>query len=202
MRSGRHVRGIPGEKEICMNFLRWAGIVVAALIVLPFLTLFILSHRANAGVTHTETEIAAEPEQVWPWLDESARLKQWVSWLVEVREPQPVHHEVGAPMTWVMKDENNGGILMPLAGRFTEYNPPVHFKLGIGSPREMFEGEEAYTLVRLGSGHTRMAIDARYRYHQWFAALMEPIITPAADKKMRADLAHLKSLIETHAEAQ
>jgi uncharacterized protein YndB with AHSA1/START domain len=190
------------EQEIRMKILKWIGIVVAALIVLPFVTLLILSQRANAGASHTEIEIAAAPEAVWPWLDEGARLKQWVSWLVEVREPQPVHHGVGAPMTWVMKDENNGGALMPMAGKFTEYNPPTHFKFSIGSPREMFEGEEAYTLVRLDNGHTRMAIDARYRYHQWFAALMEPLITPAADKKMRSDLAKLKSLIETHAEAQ
>jgi hypothetical protein len=49
---------------------------------------------------------------------------------------------------------------MPLPGRFTEYTPPVHFKLSIGSPREMFDGEEAYTLVRLDYGHTRMTIDA------------------------------------------
>ena len=185
-----------------MKILKWIGIVLASLIVLPLITLFVLSHRANAGVSHSEIEIAAAPEQVWQWVDDGARLKQWVSWLVEVREPQPVHHQVGAPMTWVMKDENNGGMLMPLVGKFTEYDPPRHLKLGIGSDAEMFDGEEGYTLVRLADGRTRMMIDAKFHYHQWFAALMEPVITPAANKKMARDLGQLKSLIEAHAEAR
>ncbi len=73
--------------EVALKWWKWIGVVLAALIVIPLGVLLILGHRANAGRTHVSVEIAGSPEQVWVWLDEGARLKQWVSWLVEVREP-------------------------------------------------------------------------------------------------------------------
>ena len=39
-------------------------------------------------------------------------------------------------------------------------------------------------------------VPGRFRYTVWLAQLMEPLITPSAERKMVADLAHLKSLIE------
>ena len=180
--------------------LKWVGIVLASLIVLPVLTLIVMGHRANAGKTHASTEIAATPEQLFVWLDEGARLKQWVSWLVEVREPDPQQHTIGSSRTWVMKDENNGGMLMTLAGRLTEYEPPRRMVISIDSTLYQFEGRESYTLTALGNGRTRLDADGEYTYHQWLANLMEPLISPAAEKKMKADLAHLKSLVEAKAE--
>jgi hypothetical protein len=64
----------------------------------------------------------------------------------------------------------------------------------------IFDGEESYKLVDLGNGRTRMEILGRFHYAQWFANLMEPAITPQAEKKMVADVARLKSLVEKRAE--
>lgn len=185
-----------------MKVLKWIGIVVAALIVLPLLTLIVLHYRPGAGKMHASTEIAAAPRQVWDWVDDSQRLKQWVSWMVEVQEPQPVHRAVGSTLTWVMKDENNGGASMKLNGRITEYTPPSRLALAISEPVYGINGLQAYTLTDLGNGRTRMDIDAHYDYGNWFASLMEPLVTPAATKKMNGDLARLKALIETKAEAR
>jgi uncharacterized protein YndB with AHSA1/START domain len=185
-----------------MKILKWIGIVLAALIVLPLLTLFVMSHRANAGKMHTSTEIAGTREQIWPWLDEGPRLKQWVSWLVEVREKQSGQHTVGSARTWVMKDENNGGMLMTLDGTFKEYAPPSLLVVSLAAPVYQFDGEQAYRLTDLGGGRTRLEIDSVYHFANWFAALMEPLVTPSAKKKMVGDLARLKALVESHAEAQ
>lgn len=182
-----------------MKWLKWIGIVLTSVIVLPALTLFAMGHRSNAGRVRASVEIAASPGQVWVWLDDSARLKQWVSWLVEVREPQPPHHAVGSPTTWVMKDENNGGAMMAIDAKYVEYAPPSRLTVTISTPAE-FEGQQTYQLTGLGNGHTRLDVDGRYRYDQWFARLLEPLITPAAEKKMAADLTRLKGLVETKAE--
>ncbi len=185
-----------------MKWLKWLGMILVALAVIPIGTLLILGHRANAGKSHVSVEIAGSPEQVWAWLDDSSRLKQWVSWLVEVREPQPPHHAVDSPLTWVMKDENNGGTLMSLDGRITRYQPPRCLAIAIASRQYQFEGDETYRLTDLGNGRTRVDVDSKYHYNMWFANLMEPLVTPSAEKKMVGDLARLKSLVESKAETR
>ena len=183
-----------------MKWLKRIGIALAALIVIPVVTLFLCGLRPGAGKIHSSIEIAGTPEQVWAWIDDSNRLKQWVSWMVEVREPQPPHHAVGSPTTWVMKDENNGGMLLTLDGRFKEYQPPWRLTITLSSPLYQFEGDETYRLSDLGNGRTRVEIDAAYRYLQWIANLMEPLVSMEAGKKMNGDLGRLKTLVETKAE--
>src|SRR5437016_5378114 len=71
------------------------GILLAAAV------LFIVGHRANAGQMHASAEMNGSPEQIWPWLNEGDKLKQWVSWLVEVRGWES-GLGVGAKRVWVM----------------------------------------------------------------------------------------------------
>jgi hypothetical protein len=60
----------------------------------------------------------------------------------------------------------------------------------------MFDGQQTYSVEDLGGGRARLDIDGRYNYSQWFAALLEPLITPAAEKKLVRDMARLKALVE------
>jgi len=184
-----------------MKWLKWIGIVLAVLLILPLVTLLILGQRKDAGHLHGSIEIAASPQQLFPWLVEGDKLKQWVSWLVEVRVPDPTVHGVGASSVWVMKDENNGGALMQIVAKNREYAPPSHLVLQISVPGE-FTGENVYELVDLGNGRTRLEMDSRYRISNWFANLMEPVVTPAARKKMVADEERLKSIVENKAEVR
>ena len=183
-----------------MKWPQWVGIILVALVVIPVGVLLVLGHRAGAGKVHASVEMAGSPGQVWVWIDDSARLKQWVSWMVEVREANPPRHAVGSTFTWVLKDENNGGMLMMLQGRLKEYAPPARLTVAIASPEYQFAGEQTYRLTSLGNGRTRVDADAQYHYDQWFANLMEPLVTPAAEKKMVGDLARLKTLVESQAE--
>lgn len=165
-----------------------------ALLLLCAVAIFAMGRRSEAGHLHASIEINGSPEQVWPWINESDKLTQWVSWLVEVRGPDGKTAGVGAKRVLVMKDENNGGMLMEIQGATTEYAPPRRLTLQLSTPGA-FDGLESYELSDLGNGRTRVDIDGRYRYTQWFASFMEPLITPAAKKKLDGDLARLKSLI-------
>jgi uncharacterized protein YndB with AHSA1/START domain len=185
-------------EEIRMKWLKWIGIVLAVLLILPVVTLFVLGLRKDAGHVHHSMEIAASPQQIWPWLEEGDKLKQWVSWLVDVRVPDPSVHGVGASHVWVMKDENNGGMLMQIVAKNREYAPPSHLTLQISSSPE-FTGVNNYDLVDLGNGRTRLEVDSRYHFSNWFANFMEPVITPAVKKKMVADEERLKSMVESKA---
>jgi len=184
-----------------MKWLKWIGIVLAALLILPVVTLFLLGLRKDAGHLHGSIEIAASPQQLFPWLVEGDKLKQWVGWLVEVRVPDPANRGVGSSRVWVMKDENNGGKLMQIVAETREYAPPSRLVLQISSEGQ-FTGDNVYELVDLGNGRTRLEVDSRFRFANWFFNLMEPVVTPAARKKMIADEARLKALVESKAEVR
>jgi len=181
-------------EEIEMKWVWRIGGGFLALLLVCVVAIYLMGRRSGAGHVHASIEINATPEQIWPWLNEPGKLKQWVSWLVEVRDGEGQSAGVGAKRVWVMKDENNGGMLMEIDGTTTEYAPPRRLSLQLSSSGA-FDGRESYELSDLGNGHTRVDIDGRYRYAQWFANFMEPLITPAAQKKMDGDIARLKSAI-------
>lgn len=183
-----------------MKWVKRIAIVLAALIILPAVTLMIMGHRANAGTSHLALEINAAPDQVWTWLDDGDKLKQWISWMVEVKYPNPEKaRAVGGKRVWMMRDENNGGAMMQLAGTFTEYAPPSLMTFQMADSEGLFTGETSYRLIDLGGGRTRMEVTMHAHYNQWFANLMEPLITPAAEKKLKMDAQRLKSLAEAQA---
>ena len=179
------------------------AIVLAVLLIVPAATLLVLGHRANAGVMRASVEINAPPDLVWTWLDDSDKLKQWVSWVVDSKYVDPQRpHGVGSKRIWMMKDENSGGTLMEIDGTYSEYAPPSRMTLQIADTQGMFQGDSSYHLVDLGRGRTRIDVLERARYTEWFASLMEPLITPQAEKKLVMDVGTLKKLIEEKAEVR
>jgi len=174
--------------------LRISGIFVVLLII-GVAVLFVLGHRANAGQIHVSAELNASPDQLWPWLNDSDKVKQWVSWLAEVRQDRPTVG-VGTKQIWVMHDANNAAKPMEIEGTYTEYVPPTRLTVQVSSAGS-FDGHQTYRVENLSAGRTRLDIDGTYHYSQWFAELLDPLITPAAEKKLVEDVARLKSLVES-----
>lgn len=180
-----------------MKWLKWIGIVIAALVILPVVTLFAMRYRHGAGETHASVEIAASPQTVWTWIDDGEKLKKWVSWTADVTYPDAQKAwSMGSSRVLVMRDENNGGMLMRITTKCSEYVQPSVMTVQMSDGEGMFEGDQTYKLTDLGNGRTRLDVSSHYRLNQWFANLMEPLVTPAAEKKMKMDVAHLKSLVE------
>jgi uncharacterized protein (TIGR03067 family) len=163
-------------------------IVLAAVLVLGVGTLFGLGLRTDAGVMRSSIEIAAPPATVWPWLTQGERLKAWVGWLVEVRPTGP-QREV-----WVMEDRNNGNARVEIEGTSTLEDPPRRLETHTITAGA-FEGDQAFKLTDLG-GRTRLDMESRFHFSQWFARLMEPVIAHEAHVKMIDDLARLKTKVE------
>ncbi len=178
--------------------LRIAGGFLVVL-VLATAVLFLLGHRADAGRMHTSAELSGSPDQIWPWLNDGEKLKQWVSWLVEVRGSES-GSGVGARRVWVMKDANNGGMLLEIERVCSQYTPPTRLTLQLSVGGE-FDGQQDYRLTDLGNGKTRLEVESQYRFASPFARLMEPLITASAEKKMVADITRLKSLVDGKATA-
>jgi uncharacterized protein YndB with AHSA1/START domain len=179
--------------------MKWVFRIVGGLVTLlaiATLVLLALGQRNGAGDIRVSMDINASPERIWPWLDDGEHAKQWVTWLVEVRsDPAAKQKPVGAKEVWVMRDENNGGQKMEITGICTEYTPYSRLSVHLSTPGE-FEGDQTYQLTDLGGGRTRLDSTSHFRYAVWFGRLMEPVITPSAQKKMAEDLARMKALVE------
>jgi len=174
--------------------IRIAGLFIA-LVAIGVLILVVLGRREGAGRVRASTEIHATPEQIWPYLTESGKVKQWITWLVEIRPDDPSKTGVGAREVWVMRDANNGGRTMEMVGVCTEYKPPSRLGTHVSSTG-MFDGDQIFQIETLGAGKSRVSIDGKFRYTQWLGALFEPLVTPAAEKKLGGDVSRLKELVE------
>jgi len=146
-----------------MKWMKRIAMVLAVLLIVPMAALLILGHRANAGRVMAAAEIDAPPDQLWTWIDDGDKLQRWVSWLVEVKYPDPGKaHGAGASRILVMRDENNGGMLIQIIGKCSEYAPPSRVTLQLADTEGMFHGEETYQLMDLGNGRTRVEIQGRF----------------------------------------
>jgi uncharacterized protein YndB with AHSA1/START domain len=179
-----------------MKWVIRVALTLVGLLVLSSVVLFAMGQRSNAGRTTTSVDIQAPRATVWAWLNDHQKMKQWVGWVVEVRTVVD-KTGVGSKEVWVMKDPNMNNSLVEVTSECTEYVPEQRITVALSS-QGMFAGDQSYQLADAGNGATRLTIDGRYRYSMWFARLMEPVITPSAEKKMVADMAHLKSLIEAN----
>jgi uncharacterized protein YndB with AHSA1/START domain len=177
--------------------IRIAGALVV-LLVLSGLGLWIASNRRDAGRMRVSVEIARSPEEIWGWLSEPDKLTQWVGWLVAVQPDSTTASEgIGHRAAWIMDDPRmKQKFLLP--GTITVWDPPLQMGVHIEAPSAPGapEGDVLYKLTDLGNGRTRLEQDGRFRYLEKSAALLEPMVTPEAMRKMFDDMNRLKMKVE------
>ncbi len=175
-------------------FVRIAG-TLAAVVVISFLGLWIASNRRDAGRMQASIEIARPPEEIWRWVTEPEKLRQWVGWLDRVEPDSTSPPEgIGHKETWVMNDPRLKQELH-VPGTITLWEPPNQMGVHIEVP-DMFVGDVLYSLEDLGNGRTRVKQDGRVRYQNRMAALMEPMVTPDAMRKLFDDMKRLREKVE------
>jgi uncharacterized protein YndB with AHSA1/START domain len=178
--------------------MKWILIVLGSLLGLLLLSavvLFAMGTSADANRMTNSIVIHQKPGAVWPWLYKPEKVKQWVSWLVEIREERSGEPYVGGRAVWVMEDRNNNNARMEITGVVKAVYPDRRIEVGLSAP-EGFRGTNTYTLTPLADGSTRLDSDARYDFDNAFAHFMTPVICWQAKKKMNEDMGHLKSLVE------
>jgi uncharacterized protein YndB with AHSA1/START domain len=179
-----------------MKLLRVLVNAVAVLIVGAVVVLLCMGLLPGARGTHTAVEIAAPPDSVFAWVTRKEYVTKWVTGVLEVREDTTVAGGVGSRETWIMQDPSEKRP-MEVHSEVMRYDSPRLVDVKVWTPG-MFDGEFTYTLTPTASG-TRLAMDGTSHFSQWIFWLIEPLITPQANKKMASDFAKLKSLIETPA---
>jgi uncharacterized protein YndB with AHSA1/START domain len=178
--------------------MKWVLIVIGswfALLVLGAVVLFAMGAAADANRITTSVVIHQKPEAIWPWLYQPEKVKQWVTWLVEIRDEGHGEPTPGAKGVWVMEDPNNGNQRMEITGVVKSVEPGRRLAITMSAP-EGFAGDNVYTLVPLPDGSTRLDTNSRYVFANSFARFMTPVICWQAKKKLVSDEDRLRALVE------
>jgi hypothetical protein len=179
--------------------MKWILIVLGSLfglLVLGAVVLFAMGASSDANRMTSSIVIHQKPEALWPWLYQTGKVKQWVSWVVEIREERSGEPVVGGKATWVMEDRNNGNQRMEVTGVVKAVEPARRIEIGLSAP-EGFRGTNIYTLTPLPDGSTRLDTDSRFEFDNAFARFMTPVICWQAKKKLMDDQNHLRTLVES-----
>jgi carbon monoxide dehydrogenase subunit G len=170
-------------------FLGLLGLAVAA-IGIGIVTLFVMGKREDAGRNTARIQIERPPAQVFPWITEPGRLQQWIGGLVESAPLTDEGLKVGARSREVVV-VGNGRYEMETT--VVDLEAPARLVVEINA--EGFKVDARYDLVESGGG-TFLSYACIARYEHPLAKLMEPLVTREAQKKLAADLARLKELVE------
>jgi uncharacterized protein YndB with AHSA1/START domain len=177
------------------QWIKVALLTLAAIIVLPVVALRIAGALPDSDRMVTSTVIRQKPEVIWPWLYQSDKVKQWVSWLIEIREQGTGEPAAAGSAVWVLEDRNNGNMRMEVTGTVEAVEPNRRIAIRLSAPGG-FRGSNVYTLTPLPNGSTRLDSDSRYVFDSAFARFMSSLIYWQAKKKMLGDLEQLRAHLE------
>ena len=180
--------------------MKWVKISLTAILgilVLSAAAVAVAGMGKDSNRIYTSTVIKDKPASVWPWITKPDKIKQWVSWLVEVREEGEGEPAPGRKSVWVMEDRNNNNMRMSINGRVDTVDPYRRLAVSMHVP-DSFQGTNVYTLTEQPDGSTKLESDSRYTFDNTFAKFMAPVVCWQAKKKMASDMDHMRSLIEAH----
>lgn len=170
-------------------------IVVGLLGLVALVALWLRGRRSDAGVVRSSITIRRSPRELWSWLTEAERILAWVGWLEEIRTVDPGDADgLGAREVFVMNDPS-----MKERVEMESFTRTLrkYERIDVDLSAEMgFEASVRYALTDLGDGVSRLDYEGRFRFLRWFARLMEPFVTPQAQRKLDLDLERLRELAE------
>ena len=142
-----------------------------------------------------KTDIACTPAQLWPWIEEPEKQKQWMEGLLENEPTSDAPNGVGSTFEMKIKE---GSKVNSYDGRITAYEPPHH--MAVVMTGEALKGVALaadYRLEDLG-GSTRLHYTVTSDSSQAGAMmkLMEPLFAFFGKMQARRFLRTLKTRAE------
>lgn len=174
-----------------MGWAKQVVLVFMAIVLLLAAGLWAAGMRSGAGTNKIVVEINKPPSDVFPWILEPEKLKQWTTGLTEMTRLTPGPVAVGTKSRGVVV---MGSVTTVMNAEITALEP--NRLLAAHSDAELFSEEIRYELSGQ-NGKTRLEFSAVTSYKHWFAKLLEPVITLAAQKELVEDIAKLKALIQS-----
>jgi len=164
----------------------------AARRLLPLATLILATTVAGCGNGQFsgKVTIAKPANVVFSWITQSEKRRQWDTSIVKETSLNNLPPGVGARNLEVIDMD---GHQMELAAEVTEYEPGRRLRLHlVGSGMDLRAG---YDLTE-AAGVTTVDYQGDFQVTNWFMKPMATMIQDGSVKKMNADLARLKSVVE------
>lgn len=161
------------------------------LVALFFAVLYIASGGAKGKGYHEASIAMNKPAAaIFPWLTEPEKQKEWIFGLTESKPLTEGDLRVGARSqeTMVIGEEQT-----TMTSEVTELDPGKLMAVKINSPG--FDGDIRYVLEEAGPSTTLRYI-GHFQYKPFMLRLLEPLVTPSAQRKLEGDLWKLKSVVE------
>lgn len=138
---------------------------------------------------HAETIIGVHPGQVFPFLVEPDRLKQWMSGLVDSKALTEGGPRVGARSQETVEEDGRRVVVLT---EITQYE--VNRTLAVKLENDMFDAVSCYDLeVHAAGTHVKHRFEAKYKGMMRFMAVM---IGGMVQKKLEGDMQRLKQAAE------
>jgi uncharacterized protein YndB with AHSA1/START domain len=145
------------------------------------------AHRPDAGHNQASVTVDRPAAQVYRYFTDYEQVKRWVPLLKGIKFVRGDKFEVGAVARLTMEGAEEDEEIAAI-----EPNKRLGLKLhGTGGEFD----EVCDYLFDESGGKTTVRVDAHTQYHGLFV-LLEPVITPAADKSLDDSLKLLKSIAE------
>jgi carbon monoxide dehydrogenase subunit G len=141
----------------------------------------------------TSMVVGCTPHELWPWLDDPEKCKQWMKGLLEVRSTSAGPRGKGSTAVCVIQE---GGRPVEYQETFLEYEPERRLKLRIeGGRLKTVAIEVDYKLEDLGRS-TRLDYELQCELPSAMLKLFSPLMLTFARMQMRRFFKKLKSLAE------
>jgi uncharacterized protein YndB with AHSA1/START domain len=161
------------------------------LIALFFAVLYVASGGANGKGYHEASIAINKPAAViFPWLTEPEKLKAWIFGLTESKPLTEGGLRVGARFEEIMVIGEEQTVTV---SEVTELDPGKLMVVKITS--QGFDGDIRYVLEEAGAS-TTLRYTGNFQYKAFMLRLLEPLVTPSAQRKLEEDLIKLKSVVE------
>jgi uncharacterized protein YndB with AHSA1/START domain len=187
------------QNASAMKWVIRIGVVVIGLPSLAIGLLVAARFRPEHGHILAQTEIDRPAAQVFPWLSRPDLIQKWVGGLSEITPASPAVEgsEIGRRFHMLEFDkEENARTEMEMTITQFVPNDRLGFRIeSLGDPVNGFTETAEYRLTGDGA-HTQLTYDIHTGYRGKLPKALEPLITPAARKKVQQDLARLKSMVE------
>jgi uncharacterized protein YndB with AHSA1/START domain len=178
-----------------MRWIRRALAVIVAVPVLGVVGLFIAGQRESAGQNVAGIEIERPRGVVFKHITDPDQLRRWTgSTEIQPLTPPPVQKGSRFRVVTVRRDQR-----AELSSEITAFEPDdsIAFvnRSAEGAPAPFVQ--EAVYRLEGDKDRCRLTLTVRTRFHGFLLRLLEPLITPAAQKEMERLLRALKAQVES-----
>lgn len=177
--------------------MKWLKIILGTFLALALMlaaALWIAGKRESAGRNEAQIVINKPAAEVMTWVVEPDKLKQWMGGFISSKDLSNIGMKVGAKGETVVGDPNQPDVTYVIQDELTAYEPGKLIELKMSVP-DSFYGTVRYEFTE-ANGATTVKFVGQFEYDKWFFQLMEPLITPSAQKKTEEDMARLKKVVE------